>query len=106
MLNRKSSSWFYPKPTGDPGRDRNARTLQITCLLFAFTIGIVAALDMIAGDWEPTPILDLAVVGLVLAAIMNRAGTTAWAARTAVVAILLTAILLVFEARDGFTGSR
>jgi hypothetical protein len=63
MLNRKSSSWFYPKPTGDPGRDRNARTLQITCLLFAFTIGIVAALDTIPGDWEPLPILDLAVVG-------------------------------------------
>ena len=102
MLNRKSSSWFYPKPTGDPGRDRNARTLQITCLLFAFTIGIVAALDVILGDWEPLPILDLAVVGLIVAAIMNRAGTTAWAARTAVVAILLTAILLVFEARDGF----
>jgi len=102
MLNRKSSSWFYPEPTGDPGRDRNARTLQITCLLFAFTIGIVAALDTIAGDREPLPILDLAVVGLVVAAVMNRAGTTAWAARAAVLAILLTAILLVFEARDGF----
>ena len=62
----------------------------------------MAALDTIAGEQEPLPILDLAVLGLVIAAIMNRAGTTAWAARMAVLAILLTAILLVFEARDGF----
>ena len=62
MLNRKSSSWFYPKPTGDPGRDRNARTLQITCLLFALTIGIMAAVDAIAGEREPLPILDLLAV--------------------------------------------
>ena len=33
---------------------------------------------------------------------MNRAGRSDWAARTAFLAVLLTAILLVFEARDGF----
>jgi PAS domain S-box-containing protein len=44
----------------------------------------------------------MAVVGLVSAALMNRAGTSAWAARITILAILMTAILLVFEARDGF----
>jgi PAS domain S-box-containing protein len=48
------------------------------------------------------PILDMAVVALVAAAVVNRAGESAWAARTAFLAVLLTAILLVFEARDGF----
>jgi hypothetical protein len=48
MLDRKLQSWFYPEPTGDVGRDRNARTLQITCLLFAFAIALVAVLDTIA----------------------------------------------------------
>ena len=33
---------------------------------------------------------------------MNRAGRSDWAARTAFLAVLLTAVLLVFEARDGF----
>jgi PAS domain S-box-containing protein len=33
---------------------------------------------------------------------MNRAGRSAWAARTGILAVLLTAIVLVFEARDGF----
>ena len=43
------SSWFYPKPTGDVGRDRNARTLHFSCLLFAFALGAIAVVDMIAG---------------------------------------------------------
>ncbi len=34
--------------------------------------------------------------------VMNRAGNWEWAARTAFLAVLLTAMLLVFEARDGF----
>jgi hypothetical protein len=102
MSNRKLSSWFYPTPTGDPGRDRNAQTVQFTCLLFALAIGIVAVLDMIAQEPALLPILDMAVVALVAAAVVNRAGKSAWAATTAFLAVLLTAILLVFEARDGF----
>ena len=38
MLGWKSRSWFYPKPSGDPGRDRNARTVQIACFLLAFAV--------------------------------------------------------------------
>ncbi len=34
--------------------------------------------------------------------VTNRAGSWEWAARTAFLAVLLTAMLLVFEARDGF----
>ncbi|HXK04170.1 MAG TPA: PAS domain-containing protein [Verrucomicrobiae bacterium] len=102
MLDRKSSSWFCPKPTGDPGRDRNARTLQFTCLLFAFAIGMVALLDALEREPVELPILGMAVAGLLVAAVMNRAGMWTWAARTAILAVLLTAILLVLQARDGF----
>ena len=103
MLNRKSSSWFCPKPTGDRGRDRNARTLQFSCFLLAFAVGLVAILNAVGGVTpEETPLLVFAVVGLLAAAAMNRAGRSDWAARIAFLAVLLTAILLVFEAHDGF----
>jgi PAS domain S-box-containing protein len=101
MLDRKLQSWFYPEPTGDVGRDRNARTLQFTCLLFAFAIALVAVLDAIARERVELPILVMAVVALVAAAAMNRAGMSAWPARVSILAVLLTAILLVLEARDG-----
>jgi hypothetical protein len=95
------SSWFYPKPTGDIGGDRNARTLQFSCLLFAFALGAIAVVDMVAGELVPLPIL-LAAIGLFAAAAMNRAGRSVWAGRTAVLVLMLGAILLVFEAHDGF----
>ena len=95
------SSWFYPKPTGDIGRDRNARTLHFSCLLFAFALGAIAVVDMIAGVLVPLPIL-LATVGLFAAAAMNRAGRSVPAGRTAVLVLMLGAILLVFAAHDGF----
>jgi hypothetical protein len=79
MLGRKLQSWFYPEPTGDVGRDRNARTLQFTCLLFAFAIALVAVLDTITQERVEFPILVLAVVALVVAAARNRAGRSAWA---------------------------
>lgn len=97
-----TSSWSYPKPTGDPGRDRNAQTLQFTSLLFAVAFGIIAALDLIDQEWELLPILGLAMAGFVAAAVLNGAGRSEWAARTVLVAFLLTAISLVFEASDGF----
>jgi PAS domain S-box-containing protein len=102
MLDRKSSSWFYPNSTGDPGRDRNARTVQFSCCLLAFATGVVASLDAIGQGPQETPLLVFAAVVLVAAAAMNRAGRADWAARTAFLAVLLTAILLVFQARDGF----
>jgi PAS domain-containing protein len=102
MSDRESASWFYPKPTGDSGRDRNARTLQIACFLLAFGVGIIAVLDTVERETGTTPLLVFAVVGLVTAAVINRAGRPAWAARTAFLAVLLTATLLVFEAHDGF----
>ena len=103
MLDRKWSSWFYPKSTGDPGRDRNARTLQFSCFLLALAIGAVAILNVILSEGpRETSLLVLGAAGLVAAAVMNRAGRSDWAARTAFLAVLLTAILLVFEARDGF----
>ena len=102
MLDRKWSSWLYPEPTGDPGRDRNARTLQFACFLLAFAIGTVAVLNVIAGERRETLAVLFAMAGLVVAAVMNRTGRSAWAARIAILSVLVTAILLVFEARDGF----
>ena len=103
MLGWKSRSWFYPKPTGDPGRDRNARTVQFACFLLAFAASTVAILNVISREPSAeTPILIFVVAGLVVAMVTNRAGSWEWAARTAFLALLLTAMLLVFEAHDGF----
>jgi PAS domain S-box-containing protein len=102
MKEQNSPSWFYPKPTGDPGRDRNARTVQFACLLLASAVSIVAISSVIVRDLGATPLLTFAATGLVAGMVMNRAGRWEWAARTAFLAMLLTAILLVFHARDGF----
>src|ERR1700750_664177 len=96
-------SWFYPKPTGDPGRDRNARTVQFACFLLAFVSGVTAILNVIGRDHSvDTPLQIFAVTALAIARVMNRRGNGEWAARTAYLAILLTATLRVFEAHDGF----
>ncbi|HTP34006.1 MAG TPA: PAS domain-containing protein [Candidatus Acidoferrales bacterium] len=63
---------------------------------------MVAILDALARERVELPILGLAVAGLLAAAAMNRSGMWTWAARTAILAVLLTAILLVLQARDGF----
>jgi len=102
MLGWKSRSWFYPKPTGDPGRDRNARTLQFSCFLLAFAVGAVLIVSAIDREWQQTPLLVSATTGLVAAVVMNRAGRSDWAGRTAFLVVLLSAILLVFRAHDGF----
>jgi len=102
MSDRKSSSWLYPAPTGDPGRDRNARTLQFTCVLFAFASAMLSVLNAIGQDWTEWPILGMSGAGLVAATAMNRAGMWRGAARAAILTILLTAVLLIFQARDGF----
>ena len=103
MSDRESSFWFYPRPTGDPGRDRNARTVQFSCCLLASAISAVAVLNSF--DRNPsrqTPLLLFAVAGLIAVTVINRARKWEWAARIAILAVLFTAILLVFAARDGF----
>ena len=103
MFGWKSRSWFYPKPTGDPGRDRNAPLSNSLAFLLAFAVSAVVILNVTSGEPSAeTPILVLAVAGLVVAMVTNRSGRYEWAARTAFLAVLLTAMLLVFEARDGF----
>jgi two-component system cell cycle sensor histidine kinase/response regulator CckA len=104
MWDRKTPSWFYPNSTGDPGRDCNARTLQFSCFLLAFALGVAAMFDAIQQDPYETPLLVFAAAALVAASFMNRAGRLVWAAWTAFLTVLLTTILLVFEAQDGFRG--
>ena len=102
MLGWKSSSWFYPKPTGDPGRDRNARTLQFSCFLLALAVCAVMIVSAIDREWQEMPLLVFGVTGFVAAAVLNRAGRSDWGGRTAFLIVLMGAILLVFHARDGF----
>jgi PAS domain S-box-containing protein len=102
MSERSLSSWLYPKPTSDPGRDRNARTLQFASLLAAFAIATTAVLNTILRQSGETPLLLFGLAGVLAAAAMNRMGRWEWAARLAILGILLTAILLVEGARDGF----
>src|SRR5215471_18135198 len=102
MREQNSPSWFYAKPTGDLGRDRNARTVQFACLLLASTVSTVAILNAASHELGENPLILFAVACLVAAMIMNRAGRWEWGARIAFSAMLLTAILLVFGARDGF----
>lgn len=71
-------------------------------VLFALAITLVAILDTIARQLVELPIPTMAIVGLVAAALMNSAGRSEWAARISILAVLLTAILIVVEARDGF----
>jgi hypothetical protein len=65
MSGRTLSFGFYPKATGDPGRDRNARTLQFACLLFAVAIGIAVALDVISREPVPTQMASAVLGALV-----------------------------------------
>jgi PAS domain S-box-containing protein len=102
MLDRNSASWFYPKPTGDLGCDRNARTIQFACFLFALAIGVAVALDAISGEPVPIPIVSTALGALGGAAVLNRAGRPTWAGRIVILALLLLAVLRVVQARDGF----
>ncbi len=102
MPDPKSPSWFYPKSTGDPGRDRNARTLQFSCFLLICAVSVLVILNTIDKDWQEARLLVFAVAGLTAAAVMNRAGRSDWAGRALFLASLLTPILLVFEAHDGF----
>ena len=102
MSDRTWSFGLYPKRTGDVGRDRNARTLQFACFLFAIGIGIVVALDAISREPVATLTVSVALAGLVAAAVINRAGRPTWAGRIVILALLLCAVLRVVQARDGF----
>jgi PAS domain S-box-containing protein len=102
MSDGKSPSWFYPKRTGDPGRDRNARTLQFACLLFAIAIGIAVALDVISREPIPIPIVSATLGGLCAAAVLNHAGRPTSAGRIVILVLLLCAVLRVVHASDGF----
>src|SRR5262249_52423598 len=90
------------RSSGDLGRDRNARTLQFTCLLFATVMETIAVLDLIEHELALVPLLELSVVGFIAAAVLNRAGRSASAARTVLMVFLITASFLVFFASDGF----
>jgi len=101
MLNRQPSSLFHIESTGDPGRDRNARTLQFSCYLLAFAIGLVAILNLIATGPPHETLLLLFPAGSLVAGRQSR-GKVGLGGADGLLSVLLTAVLLVFQARDGF----
>src|ERR1039457_3029720 len=44
---RTSAVWWYPRPTGDPGRDRHARSIHIGCIALTVAFAVAAA----RGTW-------------------------------------------------------
>ena len=78
------SFWLFPTPTGDVGQDRNARTLQVACYVFAVGFALVAFLNSISGEQVNLPLHLSALLGLVASAIMNKTGSWKWAVRLAV----------------------
>src|SRR5262249_28310943 len=101
MSDHGPSSLFYPKPTGDPGYDRSARTVQFTCSVFACAVSVVVILKVVVWQSREVLFLTFVVAVLAVAMAMNRAGRWAWAARTAFFALLCMVVLMVFEAHDG-----
>jgi PAS domain S-box-containing protein len=93
---------FYPEPTGDPGRDRNARTLQFACLLLSIAIGIGVVWHVISQEPISISIVGPALGALCAAAVLNRAGMPTWAGRIVILALLLCAVLRVVHANNGF----
>lgn len=69
---------------------------------FGRMVGTAVALDI--SDWElaEVPILGMAMAGLIAAMVMNHRGRWKWGGWTAFLSVLLTAALLVVDARDGF----
>ena len=102
MSGRALFLWFYPRATGDPGGDRNARTLQFTCLLLAIVIGMAVTLDLVSREPISALTVSPALIALFVAAVLNRTAQRAWAGRIVILALLLCAILRVVDASDGF----
>src|SRR3954469_24418145 len=102
MFDRRRLSWSYPELTGNPGQDRNTRTVQFTCVVLVCAMGVVAITNGLTSHRRETSLLVLAVAGLVAAWFMNRMGKWKWAARTALLVLIFTAVMLVFHASDGF----
>jgi len=65
-------------------------------------IGTLAVSNVLTHEPAENAVLFVAVGGLLAAAFANRAGNTTVATLTVFVAALVTAAMLVFEARDGF----
>ena len=101
-MNRLSFPWLYPTPTGDVGRDRNALTLQFAILILGSSVLLTLILNLLTGDHREAYMLGVPVAGLIAAAVVNRSGDSRWAARIAFLSVILSAVLLVADARDGF----
>src|SRR5581483_7073957 len=102
MSGQTLSLWFYPSPTGDRGRDRNARTLQFTCLILLIALAVAVVFNLFSREPTSAQTVGAVFVALCLAAALNRAGKVTWAGRIVTLALLLCAILRVVHARDGF----
>lgn len=93
----------YPRPQGEKGRDRHARKLHLALLVSLAGFGLGIVLDLVLGSTKTeVPTLVFASLGLLAALQFNRRGYWEWSARIGSLTILITAVLLVAQAKDGF----
>ena len=96
-----SAVWWYPRPTGDPGGDRHARSIHIGCialtLAFALVVARSACLDGVL--LVPEAIGALAAFA---ALVLNYVGKWSWAVRLGSYGVLFAVAFMVAGARDGF----
>jgi two-component system cell cycle sensor histidine kinase/response regulator CckA len=96
-----SAAWWYPKPTGDPGRDRHAVSIHIGCIVLsiAFALLIARAVWRNGQLLLPDIFAELAVLG---ALVLNYVGKWRWATWLGTYGVMFAVALIVTEARDGF----
>src|ERR1017187_523728 len=96
-----SAAWWYPRPTGDPGRDRHARSIHFGCmgLSIAFALVLVQSALRHGELLLPEISAELMVLG---ALVLNHLGKWVWAARLGTYGVLVDTAFMVMGAHDGF----
>jgi two-component system, cell cycle sensor histidine kinase and response regulator CckA len=94
--------WHHLKLTGARSADRHAASLQLGCLALSVALGLLL---IHAAGWErsdmvwPLASAELAALG---AFTLSYRGERVWAARLAAYGVLLSSVLMVTQAHDGF----
>lgn len=91
---------IYPTLTGDRAADRSARTIQNVCLM-AIVVLALSTLPVFSSAWQRLESFFFLAL-LLCAMVLNRAGRWVWAARVSVSSLLLTAVVAMIQAQDGF----
>ena len=96
-----SAAWWYPRPTGDPGRDRHARSIHFGCMVLSIAFALVLVQSALRHGELLLPEIsaELMVLG---ALVLNHLGKWVWAARLGTYGVLVATAFMVMGAHDGF----